>query len=133
VEAIEREWHGWQAHSSWAESPALDTIYFGEVRRRGSIPAAIAQLIQRFVRDRTLSTDAEVTLEANPDDVMPARLGVAGAGVNRISLGAQSFDPACWAGCIAPTMRIRSARRGHAFDSGFRNISLDLIYACPRS
>jgi len=133
VGSIEREWAGWQTHWSWATSPALDTIYFGGGTPSRLDPAAIARLIQGFARDRPLSTGAEVTLEANPDDVTPSRASAwHSAGVNRISLGAQSFDPAV----LAWMHRTHDANQiGAAVvtlrQAGFDNISLDLIYAIP--
>ncbi|HEU5218735.1 MAG TPA: radical SAM family heme chaperone HemW [Gemmatimonadales bacterium] len=133
VQAIEREWAGWQAHPAWAHAPLLDTIYFGGGTPSRLDPAAIAALITRFLRDRTLAPDAEITLEANPDDVDASRADAwRGAGVNRISLGAQSLeaDVLSWmhrthdAGQVgAAVATLRAA--------GFGNISLDLIYAVP--
>lgn len=86
------------------------------------------------VRERALiADDAEITIEANPDDVtdMAVAQWVA-AGVNRISLGAQSFDNTVlkWmhrthdAGQVETA--VRTIRR-----SGIENISLDLIFALP--
>src|SRR3989442_1280685 len=75
----------------------------------------------------------EVTLEANPEDVTPqnARAWRA-AGVNRVSLGAQSFDD----GVLAWMHRSHDAARigaaVHALRGvGIDNISLDLIFALP--
>src|SRR5213079_2371191 len=71
----------------------LDTLYFG-----GGTPSrlggeGVAQMLDA-VRERVvLSTGAEVTLEANPEDVNDAAVAAwREAGVNRVSLGAQSFD-----------------------------------------
>ena len=133
VDSIEREWAAWQSHSSWAEAPVLDSIYFGGGTPSRLDPAAIARLLAMAVRDRAVSPGAEITLEANPDDVSARRAAAwRSAGVNRISLGAQSFEPAVltWmhrthdAGQIgAAVATLRAA--------GFENISLDLIYAIP--
>jgi oxygen-independent coproporphyrinogen-3 oxidase len=133
VDAIEREWAGWQSHRAWAEAPVLDTIYFGGGTPSRLDPAAIAHLIGTFGRDRPRPGDAEITLEANPEDVDAARAAAwRAAGVNRISLGAQSFEPDVlrWmhrthdAGQIeAAIATLRAA--------GFANVSLDLIYAVP--
>ena len=133
VDSIEREWAGWQSHPSWAQAPVLDTVYFGGGTPSRLDPAAIARLIQTFLRDRGLSSGAEITLEANPDDVAPARAAAwRAAGVNRISLGAQSFEPAVltWMHRTHDAGQIGAAvatLRG----AGFENISLDLIYAIP--
>ncbi len=133
ADSIEREWAGWQSHPAWAEGPGLDTIYFGGGTPSRLDPAAIARLIHTFRRDRAIAPGAEITLEANPDDVDPARAAAwRGAGINRISLGAQSFEPAVltWMHRTHDAGQIGAAvatLRG----AGFGNISLDLIYAIP--
>ncbi len=133
ADAIEREWAGWQSHPSWEQAPVLDTIYFGGGTPSRLDPATLARLIQVLVRDRALTSGAEITLEANPDDVDASRAAAwRSAGINRISLGAQSFEPAVltWmhrthnAGQIAAAVATLRA-------AGFENLSLDLIYAIP--
>jgi oxygen-independent coproporphyrinogen-3 oxidase len=74
----------------------------------------------------------EITLEANPNSVEAARFAdLAAAGVNRISLGLQSFDDAA----LAFLGRAHSAREGFAAlavaQKHFRRVSFDLIYALP--
>lgn len=133
VEAIVREWAQWQSHWSWTDAPALDTIYFGGGTPSRLDPSALARLIEVFIADRALAPNAEVTLEANPDDVDAARAAAwRAAGINRISLGAQSFDP----GVLTWMHRTHNAGQiGAAVTTlraaGFQNISLDLIYAMP--
>jgi oxygen-independent coproporphyrinogen-3 oxidase len=112
----------------------LDTIYLG-----GGTPsrlgAGVGDVIA-IVRDRAqVAPDAEITIEANPDDVTAAMAAawVAG-GVNRVSLGGQSFNPRV----LEWMHRTHSAEQiGTAFrtlrDAGIRNISLDLIFALPES
>ena len=77
----------------------------------------------------------EVTLEANPEDVAPAaaRAWLA-AGVNRLSLGAQSFEPRvlAWMHRTHDADAIAAAV-AHARSAGFTNLSLDLIFALPDS
>ena len=133
VEAIEREWAGWQRHPAWDASPGLDTVYFG-----GGTPSlldegAIRRLLLRFRADRPLAPDAEITLEANPDDVDGAAAAAwRAAGVNRISLGAQSFAPnvLAWMHRTHDAPGIGTAVRTLRAE-GFENLSLDLIYALP--
>jgi oxygen-independent coproporphyrinogen-3 oxidase len=81
-----------------------------------------------------LAPGAEVTAEANPDDITPELASAwAGAGINRVSLGAQSHDPGvlAWmhrthrADQVAPAMAMLR-------EAGIDNISLDLIFALPR-
>ena len=130
---IEREWAGWESHPAWEEAPGLDTIYFGGGTPSRLDPAAIGSMLARFVRDRTLAPDAEITLEANPDDVTPESAAAwRAAGVNRISLGAQSFDPAVlqWMHRTHDREQIGKAVRVLR-SAGFDDLSLDLIYAVP--
>jgi oxygen-independent coproporphyrinogen-3 oxidase len=86
------------------------------------------------VRDRArISTAPEITIEANPDDVNDMAVAHwAAVGVNRVSLGSQSFDDAAlkWMHRTHDASQIGRAvntlRRG-----GIENISLDLIFALP--
>lgn len=133
TEAVLREWSGIQEDPGWAESPGLDTVYFGGGTPSRLDPAAIAALLQGLQRDRALAPGAEVTLEANPDDVTPeAATAWRAAGVNRVSLGVQSFDAAV----LAWMHRTHTAEQARAAvatlrQAGFDNLSLDLIYALP--
>ena len=131
--AIEREWAARQAEPGWDEWPTLQTVYFGGGTPSRLPAEALAALLARFSGDRGLVPAAEVTLEANPDDVSPETAAAwLAAGVNRISLGAQSFAPNVleWmhrthsAAQIGAAVRVLRA-------AGFRNVSLDLIYALP--
>ena len=131
--AVEREWAGWQEHPAWAGAPVVDTVYFGGGTPSRLDPGHLARLLARVRADRPIAPAAEITLEANPDDVSArAAEGWRAAGVTRVSLGAQSFSPAAlgWmhrthdAGQIgAAVVTLRAA--------GFRDVSLDLIYALP--
>ena len=131
--AVEREWESWQTHPAWAGSPAVDTIYFGGGTPSRLDPAMVTRLLTRFRQDRSVARGAEVTLEANPDDVTPERAAAwRAAGVNRISLGAQSFQ----ANVLAWMHRTHDAAQiGAAMDTlraaGLDDVSLDLIYAVP--
>jgi len=124
LDALGRE----RAHA--AAPPDPDTVYLG-----GGTPsllggeglAALAALLG--LRRPPL----EFTVEANPDDVTPqaARAWV-GAGVNRLSLGAQSFDDRvlAWMHRTHRAARIGDAVRA-ARGAGIANLSLDLIFALP--
>lgn len=77
--------------------------------------------------------DAEITIEGNPGTLTPEKLAAfRRAGVNRLSLGAQSFDD----GLLRSLGRIHTAAQiGQAVtmarDAGFDNLNLDLMYALP--
>ncbi|HKT61078.1 MAG TPA: radical SAM family heme chaperone HemW [Gemmatimonadales bacterium] len=133
VEAVLQEWSGWQSHPAWDGSPRVDTVYFGGGTPSRLEPAAIAALMAGLAGAREIASGAEVTLEANPDDVTPAAAKAwRAAGVNRVSLGAQSFDPAVLAwmhrthtvGQIGTAVEVLRA-------AGIAELSLDLIFGLP--
>lgn len=113
--------------------PAADTIYFGGGTPSLLAPSDIAALIGACRETFDVDADAEVTLEANPETVTAGRLdGYLAAGVNRLSLGVQSFLDAE----LSRLGRIHDqARARAAFDAarraGFDNLSLDLMLALP--
>lgn len=127
VEAVCRE----IAQTDGAAKDA-DTIYVGGGTPSLLEPAALAQILDR-IRHAASGEPAEVTLEADPETVTPEKAAQwRRAGINRISLGAQSFQDE----------ELRAAGRMHrredvfrAVDllrgAGFRNISLDLIAGLP--
>ena len=115
------------------EGSSLDTVYLGggTPSRLGGL--GISSVIASVREYASIAKSAEITIEANPDDIND--LAVAhwmDAGVNRISLGAQSFDEGAlkWMHRTHDAAQIGTAvetlRRG-----GIRNISLDLIFALP--
>jgi len=131
--AILAEWSRWLGDERLAACRSLSTIYFGGGTPSRLHPFELSRLTDGLVRARPLLDGAEVTLEANPEDVTAeSAAGWRRAGVNRVSLGVQSFDPAvlAWmhrthaADQIPPAIaRLREA--------GITNISLDLIYGLP--
>ena len=95
-------------------------------------PEAIDELLAGVRARLPLEPGAEVTLEANPGAVEAARFrGFRDAGVNRISIGVQSFDDAM----LAALGRIHSATEARtAIDAAlaaFDNVNIDLMYALP--
>src|SRR5213595_3478582 len=118
------------------EEVGLDTLYLGGGTPSLLPPEAISVLLTSLldVFRATSSRDAvEVTMEANPEDVKPEIAAAwRRAGVNRVSLGAQSFDDRVlqWMHRSHDAARIGAAvhtLRG----AGIDNISLDLIFALP--
>lgn len=116
-----------------ATSWTLDTLYFGggtPSRLGGTGIARAIAIIRQFA---TLAPGCELTVEANPDDVAPDAVRAwRDAGVNRLSLGAQSFHlPALeWMHRTHDAAQIPRAMET-ARAAGLDNISLDLIYALP--
>ena len=94
---------------------------------------AIAALIRGIGQRIPLAADVEITMEANPGAVEHGRFeGYAAAGINRVSLGAQSFD----AKMLEALGRIHGpdeigAAVGELRSSGIANFNLDLMYALP--
>lgn len=106
------------------------TMYVG-----GGTPSVLPlDLLERLLRGPgvpwALSTGAEVTVEANPDDVTPPLLDtLLRCGANRLSLGIQSFrdEELVFLGRRHTAAQARSAIES-AREAGFDNLSLDLIY-----
>ncbi|MBU5481043.1 radical SAM family heme chaperone HemW [Blautia sp. MSJ-19] len=116
-----------------AEAYEIVSVFIG-----GGTPSvleaeAIASVMEA-VRDRfVFSAEAEITIEANPGTVDPKKLrGYRSAGINRLSLGLQSTDPA----------ELRMLGRIHTYEeflqsyrqareAGFDNINIDMMFAIP--
>lgn len=135
VNAVLQEWNGWQAHPWWEASPPITSIYFGGGTPSRLSPSALGAMLSRIRGDRQVASDAEVSLEANPDDVTEAAAEAwLALGINRVSLGAQSFSPEAlaWMHRTHAAEQIGGAA-GALRMAGFQNWSLDLIYALPDS
>ena len=110
----------------------LTSIFFGGGTPSLMEPATVAALIAAAHDHWPASDDLEITLEANPNSVEAARFAdLAAAGVNRLSLGLQSFDDAA----LGFLGRAHSADEGEAAlaiaQKHFDRVSFDLIYALP--
>ena len=109
------------------------TLYLGGGTPSLLDPRQVESLIQAAASRFGLEADAEVTLEANPGALTPERLaGYRAAGVNRLSLGVQSFEDRL----LARLGRVHTKEEALlAFDAarraGFDNISIDLMHSLP--
>jgi len=112
----------------------IETVYFG-----GGTPSLLTasdfqQLFDVIRKDYTLDDGAEITVEANPDDLSNETLSaLRKVGVNRLSIGIQSFDDEV----LKALNRVHNGTAAResvtrAQDYGFDNISIDLIYAIPQ-
>jgi len=115
------------------EARPLESIYFGGGTPSLLKPEQVAKLLTEIADYVPIRKDAEITLEANPGTVDPLTLkAFRDAGVNRISLGIQSFEDrflTCL-GRIHTTEQSRQAFQA-ARQAGFNNISIDLIHSLP--
>ena len=109
--------------------PSISTIYFG-----GGTPSLLSlDQIARILQTIGAPQAIEVTLEANPGDLTPDYLrAVREAGVNRLSIGIQSFDDEVLRliGRRHTAAEAKAAVKA-AQAAGFDNISIDLIYGIP--
>ncbi|HVT39491.1 MAG TPA: radical SAM family heme chaperone HemW [Gemmatimonadaceae bacterium] len=113
----------------------LRTVYLGGGTPSKLGPRGVGGLLGALTLHgrTTWEPDGEITIEANPEDVSAeAASAWADAGVNRLSLGGQSFDNRALAwmhrthDAAATRLAVRTARR-----AGIHDISLDLIFALP--
>ena len=113
----------------------IDTIYFG-----GGTPSTLTReqlqkILGTIKENYRLSPSAEITIEANPDDLTPEYLAtLRSLSFNRLSMGIQSFDDAQ----LKAIGRRHTAERARqavkdARTAGFENISIDLMFALPSS
>jgi oxygen-independent coproporphyrinogen-3 oxidase len=132
VAALEAEMASRMAEAPWNHE-AIATIFFGGGTPSLFTPESIAAIIRAADRLRPIESDAEITLEANPGTVTHEKLvGYLAAGVNRLSIGAQSFNEAVlrFLGRNHDTGQTRDAVR-IAHQAGFHRLNLDLIFAIP--
>jgi len=110
----------------------LTSIFFGGGTPSLMDPDTVSAVISAAIRHWEPENGLEITLEANPNSVEAARFAeLATAGVNRLSLGLQSFDDRA----LTFLGRAHSAREGfralEIAQKNFRRVSFDLIYALP--
>lgn len=126
--AAELRWVG-----EWLGRPRVRTVFIGGGTPTVLPPAALERIFTALYEGFRVDPQAEVSCEANPGTVDQARFQVLRElGVNRLSLGAQSFDAGVlrFLGRIHSTREIVQAVEG-AQRVGFANINLDLIYGVP--
>ncbi len=130
LEAIEKEI---KAEKNFLEGEELDTIYLG-----GGTPSVmeteqVERIFKAIRKYFIVKEHAEITLEANPDDLNPVYLSsLRQTGINRLSIGIQSFHD----GDLEFMKRGHDSRQSkacleYARKAGFDNLNLDLIYGLP--
>jgi len=115
------------------EGRRIDTVFFGGGTPSLFQPEEFARLLAALRQRISFAQDVEITLEANPGTIERGRFsGYADAGINRVSLGAQSFD----ADALKVLGRIHTADDTHRAVEELRaarlgNFNLDLMFALP--
>jgi oxygen-independent coproporphyrinogen-3 oxidase len=113
----------------WAGTPVV-SVFLGGGTPTTMRPGDLAGLLRHLRSCFEVAGDAEVSIEANPDTVDEASLGaLLEIGYDRLSIGAQSFDPAVLASLerVHQPDSVRAAMAA-ARDAGYVNVNLDLIY-----
>lgn len=112
---------------------SISSIYFGGGTPSLLNESELANILETIHQLYPVKSDAEITLEANPDDLTRKTLAsIKQAGVNRLSIGVQTFD----------AKRLKYINRAHSAEeaekcltearsAGFDNVTADLIYAIP--
>ena len=115
------------------QGTTLNTIYFGGGTPSILNPAQLLALLATIQQHYNVAADAEITLEANPDNINATQLQAwKNAGVNRLSIGIQSFaevDLQWMNRAHNATQALDSIRL--AQEAGFHNLTIDLIYGTP--
>lgn len=133
ADALLAELAAYTRHGATFADVTATSIFFGGGTPSLFAPRTIARLLEGVAERVSLAAGVEITLEANPGTVDEERLaGFVAAGVNRLSIGIQSFQPDLLLALgrrhsVADSLRALAAARS----GGFTNLSLDLIYAVP--
>ena len=122
-----------EANLSKGLLPPFDTLYMG-----GGTPSLLQivdleRLIKGLHQELNFSSDLEITLEANPDDLSSSKLtSYRSLGIDRISLGVQSLDEDSLK-LLARRHSAKAAERAidEALSAGFSSVGVDLIYGIP--
>jgi len=132
VGALERDLAAQAAHVA-AEGRAVTSVFVGGGTPTLLPPGALARLVARVGEELDLAPDVEVTVECNPETASEELFGsLAAVGVDRVSMGAQSFDPVVLEvlerqhrpeRTVSAVALVRAA--------GIPRVSLDLIYGTP--
>ncbi|MEN8115667.1 MAG: radical SAM family heme chaperone HemW [Bacteroidota bacterium] len=122
-----------EKRKQYLNNELVETIYFG-----GGTPSVLGEqklynLLAFLDKQWKIDSNAEITLEANPDDLTATYLnGIRQAGINRLSIGIQSFQDKL----LERMNRRHNSEQAvqaveNAAKAGFQNISVDLIYGLP--
>ena len=122
-----------RGEKSGVRNESIETVYLGGGTPSQLTPTQLKQIFDAIYIYNKVKPDAEITIEMNPDDVTTEYAAVLRqVGINRVSMGAQTFDD----------QRLRFLHRRHTASqvaqavgilraAGIRNISIDLMYGFP--
>ena len=111
----------------------IETIYFGGGTPSLFSGSELSRILGTINENFSVSENAEITLEANPDDLFPQKLKeIKHTNINRFSIGVQSFfdEDLKWMNRAHLSSESESAIK-RAQDYGFSNLNIDLIYGFP--
>jgi oxygen-independent coproporphyrinogen-3 oxidase len=120
---------------NYLDGEKIETIYFG-----GGTPSLLSdselkKIFDSLLHHFTITSSAEITLEANPDDLSEEKLlSLKNSPINRLSIGVQSFfekDLQWMNRAHKAAQALTCVKR--AQDAGFNNITIDLMYGLPNS
>jgi oxygen-independent coproporphyrinogen-3 oxidase len=123
----------WQDNQDKQQDKQIETIYFGGGTPSLFAPASIDRFLTLASRLCRLAPDLEITLEADPASVTKETLsGFRAVGVNRLSLGVQSFQP----NLLKTLGRLHTQEDAlqaisWAREAGFSNLNIDIMFAVP--
>ncbi|MGN0019780.1 MAG: radical SAM family heme chaperone HemW [Sphingobacterium hotanense] len=119
--------------SNYLENKTINSIYFGGGTPSTLTADEIERLIGKVAKHYEIAPDAEITLEANPDDLDKNKVNaLRQTAINRFSIGIQSFyeEDLRWMNRAHNAEEAKSAIM-RVQDAGFENITCDLIYGYP--
>jgi oxygen-independent coproporphyrinogen III oxidase len=134
-EMIQALMHELDLRKNYLQGQSISSIYFGGGTPSILSVAEIEQILSAVQANFELEQNIEITLEANPDDIsLQKAIDWRKAGINRLSIGIQSFDEEI----LKWMNRAHSAKEAlQAMENvrlaGFENISIDLIYGVPQA
>jgi oxygen-independent coproporphyrinogen-3 oxidase len=124
----------WALLQPYLANKRVSTLYFGGGTPALFGPARIASIIKLIHESCSVIPAAEITLEANPENVtLELMQGYAEAGINRVSIGIQTLDPhllQLLGRLHSPDIALKAIHATH--QAGIQNISIDLMYDLPK-
>jgi len=118
---------------AYLQDKSIHSIYFGGGTPSLLESAEINKILDHIAKHYEIKSDAEITLEANPDDLTKQKVNqLKSTAINRFSIGIQSFfqEDLLWMNRAHNNQEARSSIM-RVQDAGFENITCDLIYGFP--